>query len=581
MKNILKYSLFSMLMGLLVFATSCEDKQWSENYDGNYPVPQITSLSQKGDVSVGSTITVTGTNFTGPKSDVNTAPKVTIKGVACEVKSYSATSLEIILPRVFEKAPIVVTNVFDRFGVSTDEINPSYPNVAVSQVKDIPIGLNFTIIGTNVDVITNVYVNGVEAPIVKRVSPTSIQVSSAALKLIVGQLVNVTFKALSSNSIPAVANVNVNFPSIDYREIVILDFEDGVNPYVGEGTATIQSAGANTPPGNTDKYLQLRAPGYSWDKSSGEIRLKDNVDVSQFVSPYLTFYVRTPKGSDGYFQLEDQQGNWRHFNYSFATDGEWKLISQPLDKGWEGGAFRASAFKPCLTFKAGNAGVHQDVDIAYMKITEGAYDNALVPGDQIGSSAYPPHIDLMNFEDALLTPDLLNGTAVVGSVDFRHTGADLIAPFNGNNFFTFVDDGSIASGSWGAYWGSSLNINTSMVDFKPIPHPNLSFQMNTGTDKGQQYIVLRFVQYEGGLQLVKKFFPNSNGTWTPGQVALFDEELENWSDDATDLGKHYKSLKKLNKDVPLDRIEVIACKNDTHDIIISLDEFTVTDGPRY
>lgn len=578
MKNIFKYTLLSLLMGLLVFATSCEEKAWSEDYDIELPIPQIDQVSKSGAVDIGSVITVTGANFDKATAKIGDAE--------CIVSDISADkkSMKVTLPRTFKEGALSVYNLYGRFSSSAEIFTPIYPDVTVTKVNDIGVNLVFSIVGTNVDIITNVYINGKEVVITAR-DANKISANSAGIGLYVGQLVTVSFKGLS-NEIPAISNVNVVFPFINYNEYILWDWEDGAQDYssnlANEGTATVQS-GASNVPGNADKFFQLRAPGYGWTKATGEISLSEVPDLSNFVEPYITFYVRTPVGSGGYFQMEDQAGHWRHFggNFNYNTAGEWVLFSEPLKANWEGGEFRISAFKPKLGFKAGNAGEKMDIDIAYIKITEGKYDNVLKPGDQIGNSAYPSVTNLMNFEDTSLTPDILNGSNVVGSVNFRHTGADAISAFNGTNFFTFVDDGTIANNSWGAYWSSTLIINTASVDLTKIPTPTLSFQMNTGANDGQQYIVVRFYQYDGGLTLIKKFFPNSLGLWTPGQVDLFGKMDENWSDASTPLGAHYKTLTKLSKDAPIEKIEIIASKNSSNKILISFDEFAITNGPRY
>lgn len=572
MKNLIKYGLFSFLIGFLVLATSCEDKMFSEDYDGNFPIPVITNVSKSGDLPIGELITITGSNFD--------RPSVSINGVACVVQSPStSTSVSVLLPRVYTEGPLVISNTYGRAAESTQLFAPIYPDVAITKVSDIPQGLDFTITGTNVDLLTKVFINDVAVSITKVVSPTQIKVSSAGLPLKVGQLVTLTFSGLS-NSVPAYPNVNVGFPTIEYKEVVLWDWEDGVQTYSGEGTATVGSAGANTPPGNPDKFFQLRAPGHGWDAATGEMSMSTVPDISSLVTPYLTFYVRTPAGSGGYFQMEDQNGHWRHFDYGWATEGAWKKYSVPLLTGWEGsGEFRASAFKPKLTFKAGNAKTKMDLDIAYVKITEGAYDDVLVPGDGIGNSTFPAKIDIANFEETALYPDLMNGSAVVGSLNFRREGDDMINAFNGSEFFTWTDDGTL--GQWGGYWGATLNMVTATTDIKGIPSPYLSFAYNTGAGKGQQYLIVRFFQYGKQLELITKVFGNTDGKWATFQLDIFNTDFENWSKGDTDLSTHYKSLKKLNKDVAIDEIQVIVCRNDNNPVLVSVDEFTITNGPRY
>ncbi len=572
MKQVLKYSLFSLIMGLLLSVTSCSDKDWSENYDINWPVPQITSLSKSGAVAIGSQLVIKGANF----ADAT----VSINGAECTVVSVSAdeSELTVTLPRIFEEGPVEVFNVYKRGNASIEILSPVYPEVTVRKVNDIPVGLSFAIEGENVDVLSNVFINNENVPIITR-TPTKILVNAADVKLHVGQLVTVSFKSLSPNVVPAVPNVNVIYPFIEYQEVIIWDFEDGMHLYAGEGTATVES-GASNVPGNTDKYFKLRAPGYGWDKETGKMDGIVIPDITTMVNPYITFAVRTPVGSAGYFQLADQQGNWRHFDYGFKTEGEWMIISQPLNAKWEGGTFDARKFKPQLSFKAGNAGTSQDIDIAYVKITEGEYDGVLKPGDPIGSSDIPARISLMDFENVLNHPDQVNAGVVIGSVDNQmRPSADPIKAFNGSHFYSFGDNGSLSA--WGGYWSNTISIDTKDINLKMFPDPYLSFALNSGIGKGKQYVIVRVFQYDGQLEMIKKFFPDSNGLWSTQQFSLFNEDLENWSKDETDIGKHYKSLKRLNKDVAIDRIEVIVAKHDLNQVVVSMDEFTITNGPRY
>ncbi|WP_075589887.1 IPT/TIG domain-containing protein [Labilibacter marinus] len=572
MKNILKYSLFSLLIGLLVFTTGCEEKELSQDYDINWPIPELTEISVSGDVAIGSQITVKGAHFADAV--------VTINGTECKVINVNGTETEmsVELPRIFEQGLLRVANVFSRYSESDELLNPVYPEVTVTKVNDIPQGLQFKVEGENVDVITEVYIDGESVPILTR-KPSEILINSGEVDLKPGQLVTVSFKSLGPNAIPEVPNVNVTYPFIEYKELIIWDFEDGNHLYVGEPTATVEAGGSDCP-GNVDKFFQLRAPGYGWDKATGEMTSDEVPDVSTFVNPYLTFVVRTPVGSAGYFQMEDQNGNWRHFNYGFRTEGEWMIISQPLNEGWEGGEFDARAFKPKLGFKAGNAGTQQDVDIAYMKITEGMYDGVLEPGDPIGSTDIPAKIDLLTFEDTENHPDQVNNDITIGSLDNTlRPAADQISAFNGSHFYTFGNDP--AAGGWGGYWGNTISVDTKTTDLSKFKDPYLSMALNTGKGLGQQYIIVRMYQYDEQLVMVRKFFPNNDGLWTNHQFSLFNEDLENWSDDSTELGAHYKTLKRMNPAEAIDRVEIIVSRNDQNEVLISMDEFSITEGPRY
>mgnify|MGYP000070305744 CR=1 FL=1 len=110
--------------------------------------------------------------------------------------------------------------------------------------------------------------------------------------------------------------------------------------------------------------------------------------------------------------------------------------------------------------------------------------------------------------------------------------------------------------------------------------PYLSFALNSIKDN-PQYIIVRMFQYEEQQVMVQKFFPDTNGEWETFQFSLFNTDMENWSDSETVLGAHFSSLKRFNKDVPLDRIEIIVAKNDSNTIGISIDDVVITEGPRY
>lgn len=560
MKKYFIYTLLSILF-LGVF-TSCDD---DTEYDIDWPVPVISEVSSYSEL-ISSTITLQG-KFT----KVNKVYFGSVEGTNVQLAT-DEKSLTVNVPRkmMVDGAPIVVTNEYRQSYQTAELFVPIIPETIVSKVSDIQTELTFTIEGENVDLLTEITVNGVPTSVISS-TINSIVVSVAGLNLRAGTLADVAFKSLAKNEVPAITKVNVIYPFITYEEVVIWDFADGENTYVGEGIASVETGDVL---GNEEKYFSLRAPGYSWDKLTGEMAFSEVPDVSKMVNPFLTFCVRTPSGSAGYFQMEDQAGNWRHFGYGFDTDGEWIIISQPLGDGWEGGDFNSGSFMPKLGFKAGNAGVHQDLDIAYVKITEGKFDGSQEIGDAIGGSTKLPKITVMDFEVKSEWPNLLNGDDVIASLEFRK---DDIEPFIGNEFFTYVDDGS--QGAWGAYWGQTISKNTKEMDLTSFDDPYLSFALNTS--ENSQYVTVRMYQYDEALVVVQKFFPNTNGKWATFEFSLFNTDMENWSDGSTELGAHYASLKRLNPDVAIDRIEIIVGKNGDNPIEVSMDEMVITEGARY
>jgi hypothetical protein len=561
MKRYIKYY-FTSLMVVLATIISCQD--YNSPYDVNWPVPTIESVSTYSN-SLSSTITLTG-NFTKLKN-------VYFGDVPGEDVKVSADgkSLTVKVPRTIavDGALIKVTNEYNQSFETTQKFVPIIPQTIVSEVTQIQVGSTFTVKGTNVDLLTEVKVNGILVSVVSK-SLNVIILSVAGLDLKAGMLVDVSFKSLANNDIPTVEKVNVIYPFISYNEVVIWDFEDGVNPYIGEGTSSIV---AGTVLGKQDKYFSLRAPGYGWDKATGTIASTKTPDYSTLVNPYLTFAIRTPAGSAGYFQMQTP-GSWRHFGYGFDTAGQWVIISVPLKEGWEGKGWDP-AFIPQLSFKAGNAGTKQDIDVAYVKITEGKYTGSQNIGDPLVGSTKPAKIVVMDFDNASAWPDIKNGGSTVGSLNFRKNE---IAPFYGSGFFTYGDNGT--PGGWGAYWGESISTNMQSSQLSVFNDPYLSLAFNS--IKGSpQYIIVRMYQYNSQLTLIQKFFPDTDGKWKTSQFSLFNTDMENWSDKTTPLGLHYSTLKRFNKDVPLDKIEIIAGRNDKSTIGISIDEVVITEGRRY
>lgn len=559
MKKYLIYTIISVFI-LSVFNNCSPDARYE--YDIDWPIPIIETVSSY-NAELSTTLILTG-NF----DEVTKVYFGTVKGDNLKVAS-DEKSLTIDVPRTMNTlgSPIIVTNNFKQTYQTVDLFIPIIQYTKVTKVSDIQVGLTFSVEGINVDLINEINVNGETVPTISK-DINKILISVAGIDLKAGMLVDVDFTSVAKNEIPVFKKVNVIYPFITYEEVIIWDFADETHSYIGEPTATVETGDVL---GKQAKYFSLRAPGYGWDKATGNMSADEVPDVSSLVNPYLTFAVRTPVGSAGYFQMEDQDGRWRHFGYGFETGGEWIIISQPLGENWEGdGDFKLANFKPKLGFKAGNAGENQDLDIAFVKITEGKYDGSQVVGDMIGGSTKPSKIIVMDFEDVENWPDLVNNGETIASLD-------MVYPFYGDKYFTYTDDGTI--GNWDAYWGQTISKDMSSVDLGVYDDAYLSIALNSIDVK--QYITVRMYQYEEQLVMVKKFFPNTGGEWQTFQFSLFNEDMENWSDGSTDLGAHYKSLKRFNSSEPFDKIEIIVGRADANEVGISIDEMVITEGPRY
>ncbi|WP_299666508.1 hypothetical protein [uncultured Polaribacter sp.] len=564
MKKHLNY-VFIIILTLGIISGCQEDDSF---YDVNWPVPTITNVSTYNDL-FSSTITLTG-NFASIKS-VHFGD---VAGENLEVSSDEST-LMVDVPRTMniDGAPIKVSNEYSQTYQTAKNFVPIIPATSVLEVSPIQVGLTFTVKGENVDLLTEVKVDGAVVPVVAK-KLNSMILSVSGLNLRAGMLVDVSFKSLAKDNIPTAEKIEVVYPFIAYNEVIIWDFKDGTHQYTGEGSATVEYGDVM---GTDANYFSLRAPGYRWAKASGNMVSADIPDVSGLTNPYITFAIRTPAGSAGYFQMEDQNGHWRHFGFGFDTGGSWIIISLPLDESWQGGGddFNPGSFKPRLGFKSGNAGENQDLDIAYVKVTEGKYDGSQEIGDALVGSTKPAKLVVMDFEETSNWPDVVKGGNTVASLDLRKSE---INPFFGDQFFTYADDGSL--GNWGGYWGQTIATDMSNSQLSIFNDPYISMALNSIAGNAQ-YLILRVYQYDEQLAMVQKFFPNTNGEWETFQFSLFNTELENWSDASTPLGAHYKTLKTLNIDAPIDRIEVIVGRNNANTIGLSIDDMVITEGPRF
>lgn len=580
MKRFYIYTLISVF--ILAAFTGCEKET---EYDISWPVPEITDVSSY-NAELSSTLTLKG-NFV----EVTNVLFGKVEGVNLQIAAGNQ-SLTVNVPRNIdiEGAYIKVTNKYNQEYTTTEKFIPIIPETSVSEVSEIQFGKTFTVTGVNVDLVTEVVVNGEKAIVVSKTTD-EILVSVAGLNLSPGQLATVEFKSLAKNEIPAVQNVDVVYPFILYQEIVLWDFEDGnhdfiVNWAADQTTATVED-GTGMPDGGS-KYFSLRAPGDGWGNQNGYMIYGEVVDVSGFTNPYISFAVRTPVGSKGYASLQFE-GSWRHFGYSYDTGGEWLTISQPLADSWEGAGWDPAKFNPQLGFKAGGAGDMQDIDVAYVKITEGPFNASLSPGDPIGGSDKPAKITIMDFEVTNDWPDLVNdaGDKPAGSLTYRKTGDDAISAFNGNGFFTFTDDGTLTA-KWKAYWGLPLKYETP-TDLSAFEDPYISIALNRIEAEPKQRVFVKIYQYGEQLQLVFPVvattkLPTGN-KWETFQISLYNGEgFANWSpmdDPATPVQELYKSYKNVSKLAPIDKVEVIVGKAGGNTLGISIDEVVITEGPRY
>ena len=132
MKNTLLYII--LILGFAV--QSCtKDKSWSENYDINFPIPVISSVS-KTQVNVNDTIILSG--------EFNDVITVTIGGGFAQIDSFTvdSTQMFVIVKETCATGPLVVKNAFKKTGTFTNDITVEGGGAVV--VPDQVVILDFT-----------------------------------------------------------------------------------------------------------------------------------------------------------------------------------------------------------------------------------------------------------------------------------------------------------------------------------------------------------------------------------------------------------------------------------------------------
>ena len=144
----------SVFLGLVGIMIGCTKKEFSEDYDIQWPVPKITSIAPVKE-TIGKTITITGEKF-------EKANKVTIGMPESEAKIVSATATSILveIPRTVSPGPVTVYTLYKQKGVSEQTFVPVYLTAKVTQwPARITRGQAFIIKGENMDMVTEVEVD--------------------------------------------------------------------------------------------------------------------------------------------------------------------------------------------------------------------------------------------------------------------------------------------------------------------------------------------------------------------------------------------------------------------------------------
>lgn len=470
-------SFFWMTLALTLLIVACEEKEFSEDYDIPWPIPEVTDFTPK-EALIESEVTITGVNL-------DQTTRVSIGSSEAQIISKSATQVVIKIPRVLSTDKIKVHTAFKRDAFSVDKFTPEFP---ATQVTSWPSKIvrteTFKIEGENVDLITEIklgtYTIRVDG---SKGTPGSITIGTAGLILpdeVSIVIVSVKGEVVGGSTSPSIPVEDPTDVFIPIAPLVLFDFEDNVDPYVKTG-AIAEQHGINLSPlqkARNQKYFTLKATvpsGQNWNEI-GKISYPQDIDLAEYHDPYLSFMINT-NGTKGYFQVDmKQDGTDRggHFvaavsvpedDYTFPiTDGwEWRSVRladlNSSNGGWGSAIDPKGIIQLGITFKQGNGSNSQgssfEINVDQLMITDGPVK---------------PVLTLFNLENNV-NPYNGNGTSGInlGSV----------STVVGDKFLTVK---KTVTGAWD--WHGEASYNQS-IDLSDINRPFISFWFNTGANAGQ------------------------------------------------------------------------------------------------
>jgi hypothetical protein len=467
--------LFLLCTLLSVGIVACEDEEWSEDYDIDWPLPTIASFSPAM-APIESEVTITGTNF-----DKTTG--VYVGNVSVGKDNYrivSPTEIKFTLPRVVSTGKVRVRTAYAKEAISEENLVPQFPATTIAALPSkITRGKSFIISGENVDLITSVKVgdstmviNGAGSATDALTVPTTGIDLSADMVTVTVVSAKGELKGTLTGAIP-VESEGATFDAAP--PIVLWDFEDNANPVTGfenglvatiDGGAVSKARGAH--------YLNLKASNAdgSW-KTYGYLNSAEvNPGAENFNKPYISFLVNT-NGKRGYFHFNFKQGgvtyeahmNVAPDNYALQTNG-WEWRSYPLDATAEdAGEWKAQGFNPMAPFTV-------QLQVRTGNVNDGAFELNL---DQvmITDGKVNPAIRLWDFENTSASPFNNTGGGTAG-----FNAGSGVTPFMGSGYYTVKKSGV---GTWSDI-GSFTYGET--LDISDLKDPHLSFWVNTKGDGG-------------------------------------------------------------------------------------------------
>ncbi len=364
-------SRFFLPVLLFSVISSCEEE--AEEFDLDFPLPQITEFSPASD-TVGRTLTITGTNF-------ERITTVSVGGVSISNDNFevtSATTITATLPRVLRAGPVAVMNVYERGATTPGNFVPIYPKAVVAGwPADFNAFGRIIIIGENLDMITTAIVNGDTAS-VSVVGTTALVIDTRDVNFLAGTIGTEVEVSLSgfgdienqSALLTLLEPAEELPPGSDPR--LLNDFETGTLPWQEWEGGPVQNEQAGFNLGQVDphpnggnRFASVLIPAVNAQDWSSEIfygdvepegdQATDTINLADFRDPHLSFLVNTGAG-EARFAVElyesrkwgkwydgedgpiviNTAGTWRWVSISLAEDsgfGNWGVGGWDNDDG--------------------------------------------------------------------------------------------------------------------------------------------------------------------------------------------------------------------------------------------------------
>ncbi|PWD99391.1 IPT/TIG domain-containing protein [Marinilabilia rubra] len=521
MKNIFKSISFLLLLMAGLF-TGCQDKEWSEDYDIEWPVSEISQISTN-EAQIEDVITITGTNL----DYVN---DVLVGNTTCEIieDESSASQLTFKLPRRVESGNVSVRNEYDRTYVFEEFLNVSYPKTSVNQwPAEITAGETFKIQGDNVDLITSVVVDGNEVAIRAGDDTNSITVPTAGMALEIESTISISVTALGGiEGAAKTTGVLVEEPTDIYdpvEPIVLWTFEDG-EPVTEAADAAPDVAERNygglVAPRGDNYYSVLKTQTGGWSNFMYIVK-QGPFDLSEFHEPHITMLVNT-NGKRGYinpFMTQDGEIKDNHLTNGNANDRMKYGDNYAVEtQGWEWRSYPISKLFPDFDPK----GTFEEIS---MRFTSGNVGNGDAPED------FEIHVDQIMITDGLQLP-------VVTVMDFEESapawedegkgfaGTVMQAAPTGG-FAQYYNVSGTSPGSW--TWTGAIAVYES-IDLTEVVDPHLSFLVNTNGNKG----FFQFETYQDDVKWggsIPNTYEVTTEGWTAITLRLSDVFTGNWGGD--------------------------------------------------